>query len=100
MQRTQISLTEAERRLLDGVSQRTGHSLSQLIRAAVDEVYGGGSPDTTRAVLDASFGAWADDSSRTGEPGGTAQTDGAPGGPDGAGYVEQLRSGRRLSPSR
>jgi len=42
MKRTQIYLDEVERRILDRLSRKTGKSVGQLIREAVDEVYGGG----------------------------------------------------------
>ena len=81
MQRTQISLTERERRLLDDVSRRTGRSMSALIREAVSQTYGRGDDvDAGLAALRASAGAWAD------------RTDDV----DGEAYVEALRSGRRL----
>ena len=79
MQRTQISLTAAERRTLDQEAARTGRSISALIRDAVDIVYG-----VTRSAEDDletmrhAFGAWQDRES------------------DGAAWVEGLRSGSRL----
>lgn len=79
MQRTQISLTEEDRRVLDAESARTGRSLSALIRDAVAQVYGD-SRDAAADIhaFDTAFGAWTDRDD------------------DGAAYVEHLRSGRRL----
>lgn len=79
MLRTQISLTDEERRLLDDEVRRTGRSMSALIRDAVTKVYG-----TRRDLegdlraIDEAAGAWQ----------GREE--------DGAAYVERLRSGRRL----
>lgn len=59
MQRTQISLTDEARRVLDAAAARTGRSLSALIRDAVEQVYG-----TERSVeedlisMRRAFGTW------------------------------------------
>ena len=39
MRRTQIYLTEEQGRLLEGRSRASGHTISQLIRAAIDSAY-------------------------------------------------------------
>lgn len=79
MQRTQISLGEEERRLLDAESARTGRSLSALIRHAVTVVYApqGDAEAHLRAISDAT-GAWPDRDF------------------DGENYVDSLRPGGRL----
>ena len=79
MKRTQISLTEEERLLLDRVVAQTGRSLSSLIREAVTKTYGAErSREEDLAALREGFGSWQDREE------------------DGEAYVERLRSGRRL----
>lgn len=79
MQRTQISLTSEDRRLLDAEATRTGRSISALIRDAVARTYGSArdAADDLRSI-DAAFGAWHQHAV------------------DGESYVDALRSGSRL----
>ena len=79
MLRTQISLTKMERTALDAESERTGKSLSELIRIAVNQVYGSSnSAADDLAVMKESFGSWS------------------AGSPSGAEWVNQIRPGSRL----
>jgi hypothetical protein len=80
MQRTQISLTSEERRVLDAAAARTGRSIAALIRDAVHAVYGSErSSDDDLATMRRAFGSWKDHDL------------------DGAAWVDRLRSGSRLS---
>jgi enoyl-CoA hydratase/carnithine racemase len=79
--RTQISLSQEEREMLDRVAAETGRSISALIRDAVEQVYGR-SIDDDLASMRRAFGTWK------------GRTE------DGAAYVDRLRSGRRLSHAR
>ena len=80
MQRTQISLTAAERQALDAEAARTGRSLSALIREAVEAVYGTWRSSTDDLdLMRQSFGTWAEHEE------------------DGASIVEGLRSGSRIT---
>ena len=82
MRRTQIYLTEAQGRLLEGRRRATGHTISQLIRAAIDSVYSGGR-EMSRAdrvrLARRTAGAWSD----------FPET--------GTEYVERIRGKRRLA---
>jgi hypothetical protein len=79
MQRTQISLTDEDRNLLDAEAARTGRSISALIRDAVAQTYGfRRDVESDVRAIDAALGAWEDR------------------GFDGETYVEDLRSGDRL----
>ena len=82
MRRTQIYLTEAQGRLLEGRSRATGSSVSELIRAAIDHAYGGrGTMSRAERVRLArrTAGAWKDFPE------------------SGAEYVERVRGTRRLA---
>ena len=79
--RTQITLTDEQYARLLAESRRTGLGLADLMRRAVERVYGSTGPDDTLRALDQSFGSWGD------RP------------VDGLSYVEDLRPGmaRRLA---
>ena len=79
MLRTQISLTAAERRLLDVEAARTGRSISALIRDAVSQTYSSGrDADADLRAIDAALAAWDEREF------------------DGEAYVESIRSGGRI----
>jgi hypothetical protein len=77
MHRTQITLTDAQYARLRDESARTGQSLAELIRRALDERYEPLSDGDRLRLLETAFGAWGD--RREG----------------GAEYVERVRSGTR-----
>ena len=82
MQRTQIYLTEEQGRLLKGRSQATGCTVSELIRAAIDDVYAprrGLSTAERVRVARRTAGAWTE----------FPET--------GAEYVDRIRGAKRLS---
>lgn len=79
MQRTQISLTDEDRGLLDAEAARTGRSISALIRDAVAQTYGfRRDAGQDLQAIDLAVGAWPDREI------------------DGEAYVERIRSGDRL----
>lgn len=79
MVRTRISFTTAERKLLDAEAERTGRSISALVRDAVTEIYGRNrDAHSDLSAIEAATGAWAE------------QAEG------GETYVDQFRSGARL----
>ena len=57
--RTQITLSDAQYATLKHESQRTGLSLAELVRRALNESYRGPAADFERA-LEHSFGTWSD----------------------------------------
>jgi len=59
MQRTQIYLTDNQRRLLDARGRRTGAPMARLIREAVDAYLGNDRADA-QAALDEAFGTLPD----------------------------------------
>ncbi|HWH10617.1 MAG TPA: CopG family transcriptional regulator [Solirubrobacteraceae bacterium] len=81
MIRTQISLTEAERRALQIESTRTGRSMSALIREAIETAYAPErSIEDDLTAMRRGFGTWEDRDL------------------DGAAWVDQVRTGTRLIP--
>jgi hypothetical protein len=72
--RTQITLTDEQYERLRAESRETGLGLAELVRRAVDRLYGPVDRSALRTALDGSFGTWA-------------------GAGDGAGYVDTLRRG-------
>lgn len=80
MVRTQISLSEEQKRRLDEESARTGASLAELIRRAVDRMYRDDvSTEDALATIASATGAWSDREE------------------SGEAYVERIRSGRQLT---
>ena len=82
MRRTQIYLTEEQGRLLEGRSRATGHTISQLIRVAIDSAYSRSRQMSCAErvrLARRTAGAWSD----------FPET--------GADYVERIRGARRLA---
>jgi len=73
--RTQVTLADEQYERLRAESRRSGLGLAELVRRAVDHVYGGNRPADIVRALDDSFGSWTDRAD------------------DGASYVEGLRRG-------
>ena len=78
VRRTQIYLTDQEAEALKRMSRKTGLSMSDLVRSAVDEKFLPGELSTAERIraIEESFGAW-NERTETGEQ-----------------YVERMRSGR------
>lgn len=81
--RTQLTLEDEQYERLLALADESGLSLAELVRRAVDRVYGPGATDGRLRALDLSFGGWA-----------AIEV-------DGEAYVEQRRHGlaRRLAES-
>jgi hypothetical protein len=58
--RTQITLTDAQYARLREESSRSGHSLAELVRRALDERYEQPSSAERLRLLDSAFGGWAE----------------------------------------
>jgi hypothetical protein len=80
MHRTQITLTDSQYARLRDESARSGNSLAELVRRALDERYEEVSRAERLRLLDGAFGGWAHR------------------GESGAKFVERVRTGtaRRL----
>jgi hypothetical protein len=80
MHRTQVTLTDIQYVRLRDESARSGHSLAELVRRALDEHYGVVSKSDRLRLLDSAFGGWTEREE------------------SGAAFVERIRSGsaRRL----
>ena len=60
MHRTQLMLEEAQYARLKAESERSGRSIADLVREAIDARWGSSSRDELLRALDASAGAWSD----------------------------------------
>jgi Ribbon-helix-helix protein, copG family len=80
MHRTQVTLTDTQYVRLREESKRSGHSLAELVRRALDQRYEEMPQNDRLRALDSAFGGWADRKE------------------DGAEFVERVRAGtaRRL----
>jgi len=75
MHRTQLLLEEHQYRRLKQESARSGRSIGDLVREAIDARFGTASRGALREAIEASSGAWA-----------SLEV-------DGRGYVERVRQG-------
>ena len=73
--RTQITLEDGQYDRLLAESRASGVGLAELIRRAVDRMYGRVDADDFVRALDASFGAWGDESPDVEDRGGEEYVD-------------------------
>lgn len=78
--RTQITLADDQYERLSAESRRSGLGLAELVRRAIDRMYGSSGSEETVRALDGSFGSWANQEN------------------DGAAYVEGMRRGLARRP--
>lgn len=64
MERTQIYITEDQKRILKKLSEEKGVSVAELIRDAIDEHLQSVDAQTFREALSNSFGAWREEDAR------------------------------------
>ena len=60
MERTQIYLRRDQREALQAISKRTGQSLSEIIRAAIDAYIADYWPEERQELMHRAAGMWAD----------------------------------------
>lgn len=60
MIRTQIYITDEEKKVLNLISGKTGQTKSELIRKAIDTFIKGYKQSNKAIVMKAAFGLWAD----------------------------------------
>lgn len=60
MERTQIYLTREEREAVRAIAERRGQTQSEIIREAIDRYIVEFDQNTRQAILDETFGMWAD----------------------------------------
>ena len=60
MERTQIYLTPEQQKTIEAIAEQCKQTKSTVIREAIDRYIADSEQDTWQAVLDETFGAWAD----------------------------------------
>ncbi len=60
MERTQIYLTPEQQKAIEAIAERREQTKSAVIREAIDRYIADSEQDSWQAVLDETFGAWAD----------------------------------------